>query len=227
MREEALPLSLPADADTLRKILADCEATDSDIRTRLADIRAMRRLARQAGEACYQSAEARAHLSGEAARLASSLSRSGVISPTIRTLLSIPSAESFREPAEYFRLMLQRITELHAAASRRLVEVQAMAPPSPGPAATPISENPQSPPRRARRTRRLSLIQKAIVIVQYRAKRAGESLRVEEIAAEAGCSAQNLYDSPDFRKVLAAARDWRIRRGWKLDGVADALDDST
>jgi hypothetical protein len=126
--------------------------------------------------------------------------------------------------------MLQRVTELHAAAARRLVEVQGgtafQAVDSHGQDSRATSpEDPQSPPRRSHRIRRLHLIQKAIVILLDRAKKEGESIRVEEIAAEAGCSAQNLYESPEFRKVLAAARNRRMRRGWKVDGIADALED--
>jgi hypothetical protein len=116
--------TLPADADLLRKLLADCEATDHDLRTRLADIRAMRLVAQQATDPRYRSAEARAHLSGEVQRLRSSLARPGMISPTIRPHLAIPDAESIPDPTEFFRQMLQRVTELHAAASRRLVEVR-------------------------------------------------------------------------------------------------------
>jgi hypothetical protein len=221
--------ALPSDAETLRKILADCEATDHDLRGRLADIRAMRLVARQATDPRYQSAEARAHLSGEVQRLRSSLARPGVISPIIRSYVSVPGAERFPDPAEFFRLILQRVTELHTAAWRRLVEVQgdlafqAVDPHGQDARAT-VTNNPQSPPRR---TKRLSLIQKAIVILQYRAKKPGESIRVEEIATQAGCSVQNLYDSPEFRKVLAAARDLRLRRGWKMDGVTDAREDPT
>ena len=173
--------ALPSDAESLRKIIADCEATDHDIRTRLVDIRALKRVARQAGDPRYQSAEARAHLCREVERLRASLDRPGVVSPTIRSYLAVPSAERFGAPTEFFRLMLQRVTELHAAASRRLVELQAVATPGTGPAASPKPENPQNPTRRARRTRPLSLIQKAIVILQYRAKKPSESIRVQEL----------------------------------------------
>ena len=38
MRDEAPPLSLPTDTESLRKLLADREATDHDLRTRPADI---------------------------------------------------------------------------------------------------------------------------------------------------------------------------------------------
>jgi hypothetical protein len=232
MRDEALPRSLPSDVETLRKIVADCEATDHDLRARLADIRALRLVARQARDPRFQSAEARAHLRGELERLRSSLSRAGVISPTIRAYLDLPSPNGFPEPAEFFRVVLGRVIELHAAASRRLVEVQGgtafqAGDPHGQDARAPSPANRPNPTKRSRRRRDLSKIQKAIVILQYRARKAGESIRVEEIAAEAGCSPQNLYDSPEFRKVLAAARNLRIRRGWKLDGVADAADDST
>ena len=108
MRDEALPLSLPTDTESLRKLLADREATDHDLRTRPADIRAMRLVARQADDPRPQSPEARAHLSGEVERLRSSLARPGVLSPTIRSCLSIPGAENFLDPAEYFRVMLRR-----------------------------------------------------------------------------------------------------------------------
>jgi len=226
MREEAPASSLPSDADSLRKVIADCEATDHDLRARLVDIRALRLVVKQARDPRFQSAEARAHLCREVERLRASLARPGVISSTIRSYLSIPSPESFPDPAEFFRLVLQRVTELHAAASRRLVEVQA-ASAGAGPAATPDRNNPNNPPQRPRRTSRLSRIQKAIVILQYRAKKKCDSMRVEEIAREAGCSAQNLYDSPEFQRALEIARNRHIRHGWKCDGVADALDDST
>jgi hypothetical protein len=223
MRDDALPLSLPSEADSLRKIIADCEATDHDLRTRLADIRAMRRVARQAGDPRYQSAEARVHLGREVERLRSSLDRPGVISPTIRALVSIPGAESFLDPTEFFRLMLRRVTELHAAASRQLVEVQAAVPPR----ASATSATPQDSPRRSRHRKEVSKIQKAIAILLYRVKRSSESIRVEDLAAEAGCTAQNLRRSPEFRRVFREAYDARVRRGWKIEGVADALDDAT
>ncbi|HZW31003.1 MAG TPA: hypothetical protein VFF52_09870 [Isosphaeraceae bacterium] len=223
MREDALPRSLPSEAESLRKIVADCEATDYDLRTRLVDIRAVRQVARQAVDPRYQCPEARAHLRGELERLRASLARPGVISPIIQSYLSIPSAESFVDPAEFFRLVLGRVIELHTAASRRLVAVQAAGTPAPSAA----SETPQSPPKRSRRRREVSLIQKAIAILIYRAKRSGESIRVEDIAVEAGCTAQNLRRSPEFRRAFRQARDARVRRGWKIDGVADAADDAT
>jgi hypothetical protein len=81
--------------------------------------------------------------------------------------------------------------------------------------------------KRPRGPRRISKVQTAIVILQYRAKKELESIRVEDIAKEAKCSAQNLYKSPEFMSALKAARAWRIERGWKIEGVADRPDDST
>jgi hypothetical protein len=86
---------------------------------------------------------------------------------------------------------------------------------------------PNAKPKRTRSPRRISKVQTAIVILKYRKKRARESIRVEDIAREAGCSVQNLYKSPEFKKDLEAARKTRIRRGWKNEGVADCPDDST
>jgi hypothetical protein len=81
--------------------------------------------------------------------------------------------------------------------------------------------------KRARRPRRISKVQRAIAILMYRANRPRQSIRVEDIAKEAECSAQNLYKSPDFKREWDAARARRIRRGWKIEGVADCPDDST
>ena len=49
------------------------------------------------------------------------------------------------------------------------------------------------------------------------------SIRVEDIADDpyVNCSAQNLYKSPEFRKEWESARERRIKRGWKVEGVAD------
>ncbi len=82
-------------------------------------------------------------------------------------------------------------------------------------------------PKRARRPRRISKVQKAIVVLNYRAKNERESIRVEDIAREAECSAQNLYKSLEFKREWDAARARRARRGWKIEGVADCPDDST
>jgi hypothetical protein len=81
--------------------------------------------------------------------------------------------------------------------------------------------------KRPRGPRRISKVQTAIVILKYRAKKERESVRVEDIAEEAKCSAQNLYKSPEFRGALKAVRARRIRCGWKTEGVADCPDDST
>lgn len=56
-----------------------------------------------------------------------------------------------------------------------------------------------------------------------------ESIRVEDIASDpyVACTAQNLYKSPEFMKEYEAAHARRIRRGWKIEGVADCPDDST
>jgi hypothetical protein len=215
--------SLPSDVESLQRIIADREATDHDIRARLVDLRALRIVVRQARDVRYQSLEAGAHLLGEFRRLRANLTRPGVISPTIRTYLAIPSPAGFLNAGEYFRLMLQRVSELHAAASRRLVEGRAATAPTAG----SIAENPQSRLKRSRRLRELSKIQLAIAILQYRARRSNESIRVVDIAAQAGCSPQNLRRSAEFQRAYAIMRGQRIRRGWKIDGVADALDDAT
>jgi hypothetical protein len=75
--------------------------------------------------------------------------------------------------------------------------------------------------------RKLSKVQKALVILKYRAKRASESIRVEDIAIEVDCTPQNLYKSLEFQKEWDSARARRIRRGWKVEGVADCVDEST
>jgi hypothetical protein len=82
-------------------------------------------------------------------------------------------------------------------------------------------------PKRTRRPRQISKVQRAIVILMYRARKPRESIRVEDIAKEAKCSAQNLYKSPVFKREWEGARERRIRRGWKIEGVADCPDDST
>jgi hypothetical protein len=82
-------------------------------------------------------------------------------------------------------------------------------------------------PKRTRQPRQISKVQKAIIILKYRAKRPGASIRVQDIAHEAQCSAQNLYRSDEFKKELGAARARRLRRGWKVEGVADCPDEST
>jgi hypothetical protein len=71
------------------------------------------------------------------------------------------------------------------------------------------------------------MVQKAIVILKYRAKRERESIWVEDIADEVGCSFQNLYKSPEFMNEWRSARTRRIKRGWKTEGIADRPDDST
>jgi hypothetical protein len=81
--------------------------------------------------------------------------------------------------------------------------------------------------KRTRRPRRITKVQKGIVILKYRAKKMTESIRVEDIAAEADCTAQNLYKSPDFKREWESARERRIKRGWKVEGVADCEDEST
>jgi len=81
--------------------------------------------------------------------------------------------------------------------------------------------------KRTRRPRRISKVQSAIAILLYRRERRRESIRVEDIAKEAKCSAQNLYKSPEFKRFWKAAQAKRIRRGWKIEGVADCPDDST
>jgi hypothetical protein len=90
--------------------------------------------------------------------------------------------------------------------------------------APPPSNTKQKP---TRGPRRISKVQKALVILKYRAKRGSESIRVEDIAAEAGCTLQNLYKSREFKREWESARERRIRRGWKVEGVADCPDDST
>jgi hypothetical protein len=70
------------------------------------------------------------------------------------------------------------------------------------------------------------MVQKALVILHYRAKNRRESIEIKDIAAEAGCSYQNLHQSLEFNKALNAAREGRIKRGWKFEGVADCVDDS-
>jgi hypothetical protein len=79
--------------------------------------------------------------------------------------------------------------------------------------------------KRRRKPRQLSKVQKATVILKYRAKRARESIRVEDIADEVGCSFQNLYKSPEFMNEWKSARARRIKRGWKIDGIADCVPD--
>ncbi len=99
------------------------------------------------------------------------------------------------------------------------------------PPAVPTSgskvEPPSSTKQKTRGPRRISKVQTALVILKYRASKARESIRVEDIAAEAECSPQNLYKSPVFQKEWGAVRARRIRRGWKDEGVADCLDEST
>jgi hypothetical protein len=82
-------------------------------------------------------------------------------------------------------------------------------------------------PKPTRKPRRISSIQRAIAILKYRAKHANESIRIQDIAIETGCSFQNLYKSPDFRKEWESAREKRINRGWKVGGIADRPDNST
>jgi hypothetical protein len=81
--------------------------------------------------------------------------------------------------------------------------------------------------KRRRAPRRISKVQMAIAILNFRAKNARESIRVDDIAKEADCTPQNLYKSPDFQSVLKSSRARRYKRGWKIDGVADCPDDST
>jgi hypothetical protein len=81
--------------------------------------------------------------------------------------------------------------------------------------------------KRTRRPKRISKVQAALVILKYRASKERESIRIEDIAAEAACSPQNLYKSPEFKKEWGSARARRFKRGWKLDGVADCPDEST
>jgi hypothetical protein len=81
--------------------------------------------------------------------------------------------------------------------------------------------------KRRRKPRRLSKVHTAIVTLKYRAKLERESIRVQDIADEAGCSFQNLYKSLEFMSEWNSARARRIKRGWKIDGTADRPDDST
>ena len=83
-------------------------------------------------------------------------------------------------------------------------------------------------PRKSRRgPRRISKVQIALALLICRAKKASESIRVEDIATEAGCTPQNLYKSPEFQKGWKSAHARRIRHGWKVEGVADCQNDST
>jgi hypothetical protein len=81
--------------------------------------------------------------------------------------------------------------------------------------------------KRTRGPRRISKVQRAIAILTYRKQKRRESIRVEDIAREAECTPQNLYKSPDFKEKWKRACDGRIRRGWKIEGIADCPDDST
>jgi hypothetical protein len=209
--------------ESLRTIIAECEATDHDIRARLVDMWALHLVARQARDPRYQSPEARAHLRDELHRLRANLARPGVMGLTLRNYLPVPDPEGFAGPAAFFGLMLQRVGELHAAASRRLVEVRAAT----APTTASISDNAQSRSKQSRRPRKVSKIQLAIAILQYRARRSNESIRVVDVAAQAGCSPQNLRRSAQFQRAYASARNLRTRRGWKIDGVADAIDETT
>jgi hypothetical protein len=83
------------------------------------------------------------------------------------------------------------------------------------------------PTLRGRKLKKLSKIQTAIVILKFRAAKARESIRIDHIANEAGCTPQNLYKSPEFMNEFNSARARRTRRGWKIEGVADCPDDST
>jgi hypothetical protein len=84
-------------------------------------------------------------------------------------------------------------------------------------------------PKRTRRPREISKIQKAIALLRYRAEKGRQSIRIRDIASDpyVACSPQNLYKSPAFMKELKATRARSIRRGWKSEGVADSPDDST
>jgi hypothetical protein len=101
-------------------------------------------------------------------------------------------------------------------------------------AATDASGSKATPPavasqKRTRGPRQISKIQRAIALLKYRAKTKQQSIRIQDIASDSfvACSAQNLYNSPEFMKEYKNARARRFRRGWKVDGVADCPDDST
>jgi hypothetical protein len=81
--------------------------------------------------------------------------------------------------------------------------------------------------KRRRAPRQISKVQLAIAILKHRAKNARESIRLDDIAKEAGCTPQNLYKSPDFQSEWRSVRARRIKLGWKIEGVADCLDEST
>jgi hypothetical protein len=120
---------------------------------------------------------------------------------------------------------VQHVVALIDQESERAIERLESAGPVPPPPSRDQAAGAAAKSKRARRPRRISKVQRAIVILKYRAMKERESIRVEDIAREAECSAQNLYKSPEFMKELRAARARRIRRGWKVEGVADRPDD--
>jgi hypothetical protein len=77
---------------------------------------------------------------------------------------------------------------------------------------------------RSRSPKRLSKVRRAIVILQFRAARPGESIQIGDIAREAGCSVQNLHQAEAFMRVYreaCALRAGAVRRGRKVDGAVD------
>jgi hypothetical protein len=145
-------------------------------------------------------------------------------SPTPTALMptTIP-AQSNRTPS----LPPQITSELDPTRASSALTEPTLPPPGETLPAQPTTSEIQPESKRTHRPKVISKIQKAIVILKFRARRQGDSIRVEDIAAESGCSPQNLYKSAEFQQELKRAQAQRVRRGWKIEGIADSAVDSS